>query len=212
MRPSGGASGTRSAEPVTASRYRHPRYGQASYRQAPCRQAAHCRARWLLCGAAALVLALAAPALADISGPPRVIDGRTLEVAGQRIRLFGIDAPELDQVCRHGGRDYQCGRVARAALWDLVAGLDVSCAAETEAPTVGSIAATCTAGGLSLNESMVHGGWALADRGATDRYLATETAARNARRGLWKGEFAPPWTWRRARASREPDNGAGDSR
>ena len=193
---------------TATSRYRHDRYRQVPYRRAP-----GVRTKRLLCGSAALVLALAAPALADISGSPRVIDGRTLEVAGQRIRLFGIDAPELDQVCRHGGRDYQCGRVARAALWDLVAGLDVRCAAETEEPTAGSIAATCTAGGFSLNESMVHGGWALADRGATDRYVATETDPRDARRGLWKGEFEPPWTWRRARAGGEPANGAGgDSR
>jgi endonuclease YncB( thermonuclease family) len=153
---------------------------------------------------------MAASALADISGPPRIIDGRTLEVAGQQIRLFGIDAPDLDQVCRHGGRDYPCGRVARAALWDLVSGLDVSCAAETEAPRKGGIiAATCTAGGVSLNEGMVHGGWALADRTDTDRYVTTEADARNARRGLWKGEFEPPWAWRRAPTGGEPDNGAG---
>ena len=157
----------------------------------------------------ALALALAAPAYADISGPPRIIDGRTLEVAGQRVRLFGIDAPDVNQVCQHGGRDYPCGRVARAALWDLVAGLDVSCAPETEAPHEdGSIAATCTAGGASLNESMVHGGWALADRGASDRYMAAEADARSARRGLWKGEFELPSAWRRAQAGGEPQTGA----
>jgi endonuclease YncB( thermonuclease family) len=174
---------------------------------------ARCRhGRRLLCGGAALVLAVTAPALADISGPPRIIDGRTLEVAGQRIRLFGIDVPDVDQVCQHGGRDYQCGRVARAALWDLVAGLDVSCAPETEVSKEdGSMAATCTAGGFSLNESMVHGGWALADRGATDRYVATETDARDARRGLWKGEFEPPWEWRQAHARGDAGDDAGAS-
>jgi endonuclease YncB( thermonuclease family) len=110
---------------------------------------------------------------AEIAGPRRIIDGRTLEVAGQRIRLFGIDAPDLDQVCEHGGRPYQCGSVARAALWDLIAGLDVACAPEAEEPgSGGSTLAICTAGGRSLNESVVRAGWALADRGATDRYVA----------------------------------------
>jgi endonuclease YncB( thermonuclease family) len=162
----------------------------------------HPCARWLPASAAAILLLLGAPAVAELAGSPQIIDGDTLEVAGQRIRLFGIDAPEPDQVCRHGGRDYQCGRVARAALWDLVAGLDVSCAPEAEAPTQdGGIAATCIAGDFTLNEEMVYSGWALADRRATDRYVATETNAKNARRGLWKGEFEPPWAWRQERSA-----------
>lgn len=78
---------------------------------------------------AALVLA-ALPARAELAGAPQIIDGNTLEVAGEQVELFGIDAPDLDQVCRHAGRDYECGKVARAALWDLVAGLDVICAPE----------------------------------------------------------------------------------
>lgn len=156
-------------------------------------------------------LLLGGPALGQMAGPPRIVDGRTLELAGQRITLFGIDAPELDQVCQHGGRDYQCGKVARAALWDLVAGLDVSCEPEPEAPEQnGSIAATCTAGGFSLNENMVGAGWALADRGATDRYVATEAEAKRSRRGLWKGEFEPPWQWRRAHSA--GDSGSDEPR
>ena len=161
----------------------------------------------------AFALSLGGPALAEIAGTPRIIDGRTLEVAGQRVTLFGIDAPDVEQVCQHGGRDYQCGKVARAALWDLVAGLDVSCTPEAEAPAPdGSIAATCTAGGSSLNENMVHTGWALADRGATDRYVAIEADAKKARRGLWKGDFQPPWKWREAHGTDDPehDGGAGN--
>lgn len=168
------------------------------------------RASYLVTGAA-LMLGHGAPAIAEIAGTPRIIDGTTLEVAGQRIRLFGIDAPDLDQVCQHGGRDYQCGRVARAALWDLVAGLDVSCEAEADAPGPdGRIPATCTAGGVSLNESMVETGWALADRAVTNRYVATEAVAKKARRGLWKGKFEPPWIWREAHSDAESstDDGA----
>jgi endonuclease YncB( thermonuclease family) len=160
---------------------------------------------------AVLLLLSGGRAHAEIAGPPRIIDGRTLEVAGQRIRLFGIDAPDLDQVCEHGGRQYQCGSVARAALWDLVAGLDVSCAPEAEAPGPdGSILAICTAGGRSLNESMVQAGWALADRGATDGYVAAEAEAKNARRGLWRGVFEPPWEWRQAHTPDDAPDPADD--
>lgn len=158
------------------------------------------RPRWLTGAAiAALLLSGGAAALDELAGPPRVIDGNTLVVAGQRIRLSGIDAPDLDQVCQHAARDYPCGKVARAALWDLVAGLDVRCAPEDGPPAEdGSILATCTAGDFSLSENMVYAGWALADPQAPDRYLAAQADAEKARRGLWRGRFDPPWKWRQA--------------
>ncbi len=76
---------------------------------------------------AALVAMLAFPAHADVSGPACVTDGDTLVVNGKRqrtrcvggtrIRLFGIDAPELKQRCRHAnGRDFLCGSAAAAFL------------------------------------------------------------------------------------------------
>jgi hypothetical protein len=52
---------------------------------------------------ALVALAIAAPALAaEITGPARVIDGDTLDLAGTRIRLWGIDAPETRQTCEVG--------------------------------------------------------------------------------------------------------------
>ena len=47
-----------------------------------------------------------------VTGPARVIDGDTLDIAGTRIRLHGIDAPEAQQSCQHGaGRPYGCGDI-----------------------------------------------------------------------------------------------------
>ena len=59
---------------------------------------------------------IATPALADVTGIASVIDGDTLEIHGQRIRLHGIDAPESHQLCRLDGEPWQCGKNATNAL------------------------------------------------------------------------------------------------
>lgn len=133
-----------------------------------------------------------AAARAEVSGPPRVIDGETLEVAGRRFRLVGIDAPDPAQTCEIRGRRYGCGEVSRTALMDLVAGVEVRCV-----PKKGTAFANCYAGGYDLSEGMVHAGWALAMPRAGTKYARIERRAEKAQRGLWQGKFDMPWVWRR---------------
>lgn len=45
----------------------------------------------------ALLTILSTSAWVDVTGPVRVIDGDTIHIAGELIRLHGIDAPEKDQ-------------------------------------------------------------------------------------------------------------------
>ena len=60
---------------------------------------------------------LAAAAIALVQGSPNVTDGDTIRIGETRIRLEGIDAPELSQRCtRADGSGWQCGAAARAAL------------------------------------------------------------------------------------------------
>ncbi len=56
-----------------------------------------------------------------------MIDGDTIEVYGQRIRLHGIDAPESRQLCRQDGKPWQCGKDAANALADKIARRPVTC-------------------------------------------------------------------------------------
>ncbi len=145
------------------------------------------------------------PALAEITGRPKIIDGDTLELAGQAIRLYGIDAPELGQACSIKDQTYDCGMVARTALLDLTAGVAVTCkvvSAEVVSAEPGRAAedgrpGRCFAQGYDLSEGMAYTGWALALRAVSERYLVFEERAQAARRGLWKGRFVTPWDWRR---------------
>lgn len=148
---------------------------------------------------AALALGLAAgpaPAGENLAGPPRVVDGDTLEVAGVRIELYGVDAPEPQQRCRDGARSYPCGQVATTALKDLTAGMAVVCKPRGKGAD-GALVATCYAEGYDVGENMVYTGWALADRAESARYAGVEQGAREAGRGLWRGDFVRPEAWRR---------------
>lgn len=51
------------------------------------------------------------------SGPANVIDADTIEVGGEKHRLYGVDAVEIDQRCRRrDSATWPCGRKAAAAL------------------------------------------------------------------------------------------------
>ena len=148
-------------------------------------------------GAVAAVLT-AWPATADIQGAPTIIDGDSLEVEGRRFDLFGIDSPEPGTICwKENGDSFDCGRIATTALLDLTAGLEVVCTPldRPDSNETGAIWATCTADGFNLNRNMVHTGWAIADRSATDVYVDTEHEAKTAKRGLWRWSWKvqPPW-------------------
>jgi endonuclease YncB( thermonuclease family) len=148
----------------------------------------------------ALLIGLLWPvnALADITGKPRVIDGDTLEIAGERIRLHGIDAPEAGQTCRADGIEYRCGQQAALALADKIGQQAVSCQPKDQ-DRYGRIIAVCWLGAEDLGAWMVSEGWALAYRKYSTDYVLHEGAARQDRRGLWRGEFQAPWEWRSAR-------------
>ena len=145
---------------------------------------------------ASLIHPAAAMAETATVGLPEVVDGETVRVDGKTFRLYGIDAPDIAQTCEIRGRAYNCGRVSMTALMDLVAGVSIRCVPR-RGTAASPILANCFATGYDLSEGMVHTGWALAmPRGGT-KYARIEARAKNAKRGLWNGEFTLPWQWRR---------------
>lgn len=144
--------------------------------------------------------AFALPAGPRIAGRARVLDGDSLELNGEAIRLSGIDAPESRQRCRDGaGRTYACGRVATRALAAAVAGRSIDCT-RLERDRYRRQVALCAVAGRDLGEAMVWAGFAVDFPAFSHgRYDAAERAAREARRGLWAGTFQRPSDWRRGR-------------
>jgi endonuclease YncB( thermonuclease family) len=134
---------------------------------------------------------------APLAGRARAMDGDSLEIGGRRVRLFGIDAPELHQDCRTAaGQAYACGQAARRALAELVDGHAATCTPVGQSHD--RAVALCRANGRDLGEEMVRLGHALELRNfSRGRYGAAEREARAARRGLWAGSFEEPAAWRR---------------
>lgn len=152
---------------------------------------------WLLVVPA---LGLAPAASATLEGSASVVDGDTLRIGAETVRLEGIDAPEARQRCRDGaGRGYRCGARASEALGMLVRRGVAACRGE-ERDRYGRLLAVCEVAGVELNAAMVRGGWALAFRRYSEAYVGVEGDAARAGRGLWSGRFEEPWAWRAANA------------
>jgi len=84
-----------------------------------------------------------------------VIDGDTLEIRGERIRLFGIDAPESGQTCLDAkGRSYRCGQKAALVL-DARIGEGVVTCERKGMDRYGRVVALCRVFGEDLGAWMV---------------------------------------------------------
>jgi endonuclease YncB( thermonuclease family) len=146
------------------------------------------------------IFAAGAPPL-QLIGRALVVDGDTLDLGDQRIRLNGIDAPESAQWCTANGRTWPCGREATVALSRLVEGRQVRC--EPRGSHRERVVAVCTVDGRDVARLMVEQGWALDwPRYSYGAYAAAEATARTARAGIWRGEFTKPWEWRAERRQR----------
>lgn len=125
-------------------------------------------------------------------GKAYVIDGDTISILRDHIRLKGIDAPELAQTCDGLSKAYPCGQISRQSLIRLIGGRQVRCLSEGR-DRFNRILATCFTGDINLNRSMIEAGQAA----AYGDYRDEELQARLKRVGLWAGKFENPQDWRR---------------
>ena len=131
----------------------------------------------------------ATPAL--LAAPARqvaVIDGETLRLADTVIRLRGLTAPARGEPCPAEVPSHDCGAAAAGTLVRLIGDSLVQCRLHGR-DGQGRPLASCTAGGVALNQAIVAAGWARA-RADTGPLAQAEAAARARGLGLWGGAAA----------------------
>ncbi|OCP10230.1 exopolysaccharide biosynthesis protein [Ensifer sp. LC13] len=137
-------------------------------------------------------------ATGEVSGLATASDGDSLRIDGKRVRIEGIDAPELAQTCQREGIAWQCGRQARDRLRALLSAGDIKCRFFGR-DRYGRDLGACEAGGRDVGREMVLAGYAV----SYGRYEAEEARAEKEKRGIWAGEFVAPQEWRRTNG--QPD-------
>jgi endonuclease YncB( thermonuclease family) len=132
-----------------------------------------------------------------ISGTASVVDADTLDIASQRIRLVGVDAPESGQKCLDAGNKLvRCGSIAANALDAWINRNPVTCVSEGK-DRYQRVLGKCTVRGESVQHWLVRNGHAVAYRSYSTEFVPAEEAAHAAKTGMWAGDFVMPWDWRK---------------
>jgi endonuclease YncB( thermonuclease family) len=148
---------------------------------------------------ATALLLLLAPSLAqaaDVSGVPKIREADLVQIGNSRIRLAGIDAPSVDQLCLNTkGERWTCGVAARDELIKHVEGKSWTCRLG-QTDRRGRALSRCEVDGEDIQKWLVRSGWALSFARFSHDYDADEKDAREAKVGMWQGAFIAPWDWR----------------
>ena len=164
--------------------------------------------RMLRVCSALVLLAFALPGYAAVDGPVRVIDGDTLDVGGVRVRLHGVDAPEIGQTCQTSqGETWECGIWVSREMRAQYQGSRARCT-PVDKDRYGRVVAICRIGGVDIGRALVRRGMAIAFRKYSDGYVADERRAKRAGVGLHAGKFQRPSAYRKARAAHADARGA----
>lgn len=151
-----------------------------------------------------IVLILGAFGFFVVEGDSRIIDGDTIKVGTERVRLQGIDAPETSQTCKCAGKKVFCGKAATRALRDFVANDEIFCDArerDSYGRPVGECFVRRNGNKISLNRWMVENGYAVAYTHYSRKFAAAANKAEKEKKGLWACKFEMPWDYRKKQRS-----------
>jgi endonuclease YncB( thermonuclease family) len=157
--------------------------------------------------AAALLtgIATATEHILPIVGRATVIDGDTLDIHGERIRLNGVDAPESAQICKDAKeRSYRCGATTAKALAKFLEEANPTRCEFVTRDRYGRFVGDCyRADDNNVARFLVRNGLALDYvQHSKGKYAKEESRAKADRLGLWRGTFTPPWQWRAEQRSK----------
>ncbi|UXN07654.1 thermonuclease family protein [Bartonella sp. HY761] len=127
-----------------------------------------------------------------ISGFAHISDGDSIRINGERIRLLGIDAPELAQYCTKGQEKYACGELSKQHLIKMINGRKVSCK-WIERDKYKRILGQCMVENIDISRQMVEDGWAV----SYSSYPKEERFAKNNKLGMWVWQVQRPNQWRK---------------
>ena len=139
-----------------------------------------------------IILILYLPIFALSGKVVSIHDGDTITVLQGKqqvkVRLFGIDAPELKQ---------PYGKKSKRFLANLIAG-EVVEVEENGKDRYKRTIGTIYLNDKDINAQMVENGYAWAYRKFSKKYTPQESKAKSQKLGLWRDkEPAPPWEWRK---------------
>jgi len=125
-----------------------------------------------------------------------VVDGDTLQIGNKVYNLYGIDAPELGQLCLQDDRWHRCGVMAAFELKKL---LDFDKPLRCEQAAEDRRQLICHAASIDVAIVLLKAGYAVAAAGSGEAYREAEKSAREGNLGLWHMAFVSPWDWRHGR-------------
>ena len=137
--------------------------------------------------------------VAEVSGRINVIDGDTFDVGTTRVRVFGVDAPETDQLCvTEQGVRWTCGNWVTQQAKGLYQGRAAVCES-IDLDRYGRVVARCSVDGVDVGQQLVSDGLAFAYRKYSMDYDLDEKTAAVNDRGLHASHVQSPAQFRAAR-------------
>ncbi|GDX37018.1 hypothetical protein LBMAG19_1640 [Candidatus Pelagibacterales bacterium] len=127
----------------------------------------------------------------------QVIDGDTIHIGKLKYRFFGIDAPEIKQICEKDNTKIQCGVIAKSILKNKIADKIPECIVKDK-DRYQRLVAECFIGKESLSRFMVREGYAVAYSQYSKDFIEDEKYAKENKLGIWSMNFQMPSEYRKS--------------